>query len=431
MSKRLIYSKLPAYFVSLILAFSIAGCSDKSAKHADKPSADVNVVSVKTSADKTIAPFQEKLLELSFNTASKIPAKPHIKDRSRAQEAVVKAALELSQPQKAEKFAQGIDNWRRAMAYAEIALYYTKKGDKTNAVELLRKAKQAIADDIDDKVKENINHQWRYEAALAKMAKAFNMLGLSKSANEINQKLETESQKAKLQSDIALDDPNSTFNSQKTALDSMIEVGTFDSIQSALWAYTELFDKFYTDPNRAEYIQNKIISSSEKLPPVIKIDLILALADAALANDDKSKSLEFVNQAEQITEGFQWQPQDYIPIISKIINKRFAAGDHQKAISDADKLLELYKTNEFSIVDIYRAGAIRPLGQAYYLMNEKIKSQLVYEMAVQAAVANPNSRPRAEDLSAICLSMAVVGFEPDDKLWDKMNQIYEGLNNPW
>ena len=55
----------------------------------------------------------------------------------------------------------------------------------------------------------------------------------------------------------------------------------------------------------------------------------------------------------------------------------------------------------------------------------------MYKTAVEEGTANPNSRPRAEDLTATCCSMALSAVEPDKELWAKLKQIYEGLGEPW
>jgi hypothetical protein len=58
-------------------------------------------------------------------------------------------------------------------------------------------------------------------------------------------------------------------------------------------------------------------------------------------------------------------------------------------------------------------------------------SAAVYARAVEEAVLNPNSRPRADDLVATCCSMAVCGFQPDEKLWARMVEIGAKLGEPW
>ena len=64
-------------------------------------------------------------------------------------------------------------------------------------------------------------------------------------------------------------------------------------------------------------------------------------------------------------------------------------------------------------------------------MGDTATALSAYKRAVEEGVENPNSRPRAEDLSATCLSMAVHGVEPDAVLWTRIRQINDGLGDPW
>src|SRR6185503_20684098 len=62
--------------------------------------------------NEALAPYQAELLDLAFETVSKMPAVPHIKNRTRAQEEIVEAALALGQPKRARAFSDRIENWR-------------------------------------------------------------------------------------------------------------------------------------------------------------------------------------------------------------------------------------------------------------------------------------------------------------------------------
>lgn len=64
-------------------------------------------------------------------------------------------------------------------------------------------------------------------------------------------------------------------------------------------------------------------------------------------------------------------------------------------------------------------------------MGDTAAALAVYKRAVEEGVHNPNSRPRAEDLSATCCSMALHGVEPDGSLWARMEDIRGRLGDPW
>jgi hypothetical protein len=44
---------------------------------------------------------------------------------------------------------------------------------------------------------------------------------------------------------------------------------------------------------------------------------------------------------------------------------------------------------------------------------------------------NPNGRPRAEDLTATCVAMAVAGVVPDPLTAQKIDAVRNQLGEPW
>ena len=59
------------------------------------------------------------------------------------------------------------------------------------------------------------------------------------------------------------------------------------------------------------------------------------------------------------------------------------------------------------------------------------EARRVYRLAVDEGVVNPNSRPRADDLSATCLSMARADVEPDAEFLARLREVRENLGDPW
>lgn len=83
------------------------------------------------------------------------------------------------------------------------------------------------------------------------------------------------------------------------------------------------------------------------------------------------------------------------------------------------------------MANIYHAEAIRPMAEAYHAMGDTESALDIYRQAIEEGMENPNSRPRAEDLSETCLSMALNGVEPGAELLDRISQIAENLGQPW
>ena len=91
----------------------------------------------------------------------------------------------------------------------------------------------------------------------------------------------------------------------------------------------------------------------------------------------------------------------------------------------------LYREHASSIVNIDRADVLRSLAETYQVLGDSMTSLSVYRQVIEEGMINPNSRPRAEDLSTTCCSMAILAVEPDSQLWTRIHQIREGLGQPW
>ncbi|OGL48932.1 MAG: hypothetical protein A3H37_07710 [Candidatus Schekmanbacteria bacterium RIFCSPLOWO2_02_FULL_38_14] len=354
--------------------------------------------------DKPLAAYQNELLDLAFETASAIPINPHIKDRSLLQEKVVAASLELDQPLRALSLIKNIGNWRRGAGYADLAFYCARRGYAGEVQQYLDLAVQ-ISESAEG---------WRRDQIRVKIANTYTLLGQTRQADQFETGvIDSESGKvAEVKAMIAGEDD-------------------FDEQMNALEACTNLFNRFYDDAERRSLVEEKMKTSWGKLPIFKRIELLTELAGFALDHEDKAKALELVNEAQLFTDGAQWRPEHRIPMISKLVELRFRASDRQKARTEADALLALFDSQGDKIVNIYRAGALRPLAEAYQSMGDTSAALAVYKWAVEEGVENPNSRPRAEDLSATCLSMALHGVEPDAELWTRIRQINKGLGGPW
>jgi hypothetical protein len=80
---------------------------------------------------------------------------------------------------------------------------------------------------------------------------------------------------------------------------------------------------------------------------------------------------------------------------------------------------------------MFRAGALRPLAEAYHALGDRDAALSVYKLAVEEGALNPNARPRAMDLSATCLSLAQSACEPDAELRERLAEMRAGLGSPW
>ena len=349
--------------------------------------------------DKEMSQFQVDLLNLAFDTATSIPVEPHIKDRSKAQEAVVATCLELGQPMRAEAFIEKMNNWRCGLCYARLALYCEEQGYSHDAQEYLKLAEHS-SEGVDG---------WRKDQITAVINQVRDL------PKQVHEQLEKED----------------LFDEQVASLDAMIAAGGFDSSKNALTSYAQLFDCFYENTERRLLIEEKIKTSWDKLPMTVRFELLTKLADIALQHSDPQKALELVNDTQSLLDDYQWPPDVRIPMMATLIELRFRSGDVEKARLDADAAQSLFNSQKEKILNIDRAQTLRSLAEAYHTIGDAQGTLLIYKLAVEAGTENPNSRPRAEDLSATCCSMALNSVEPDAALWTRIYQIKDGLGQPW
>jgi tetratricopeptide (TPR) repeat protein len=364
--------------------------------------------------------FQLELLDLAFGAASAMPADPHIKDRSRVQEAVVAACLDLEQPQRALRYLEQIGDWRRGAAYADLAFYCARHGITQDVQSYLDRAAQ-IAEQAGD---------WQRDRIKAKIAQVHAYLGRAEAAAKSVQGVGA-AESGKVARAEAMVCPADSFDKTLEALGRLVSTGQFDAVKSALDAYAELFNRFYEDRERRTRVEEKIKASWTGLPVFVRVDLLAELVDFALAHADQSKALELVNEAKAILDSASWQPQSGIAMVARLAELRFRAGDKERARTEMQEVLKLFDAKRDAIVNIYRAQALRAIAEAYQGMGDAGAAREIYGRATEAGTENPNSRPRAEDLASTCCSMAVHAVEPSPGLWNRIREMRNRLGDPW
>jgi len=346
------------------------------------------------SEETALRPYQGQLLDIAFSAASAMPVFPHIKNRSRAQEVVVHASLELNQPERARGYIEKIDNWRRGAGYAELGLHYAKQGASDQVEPCLKLAAGGLTE----------AEGWRKDRIKAGIAAA---------------RAELEDRSA------------DTFDQKIALLGKQVTVEDFDVVKGALAGYAGLYDCFYANAQRRDRVEGKIKASWADLPIFVRIDLLMELAEASLAHQDRAKALELVNEAQAMMDSARWPVQAAIPLKARLASLRFRAGDETAAAAQVQDALTLFESKRQTIVNIYRAGMLRPIAEAFQSMGRTETALNLYKRAIEAGMENPNSRPRADDLVATCCSMAVHGLEPDSASLARIREIHDGLSDPW
>jgi hypothetical protein len=410
---------LPAFLATWLGS----GCSD--AQATALPAADGGGAPAAAPADAPLAIWQTELLDLAMRSAAKMPLDPHIKNRSRAQEAVVAACLQLDQPARALAGIEDIANWRRGTGYADYALYCAQHGRAAGAQHALGLAQQ-IADGPADADAQD----WQRDRIRAGIARVWLALGRADEAARLGAGV-VASEAGKLQADQAALAAAEDFDKQVDALDAILAARDFDASHNALQAFVQLHRSFYADVARRALAEDRIRTGCERLPATVHIDLTLELADSALDHADKAHALQLVDAAQGLVDGATWTDVDHVTLTARLAERRARAGDAEAARKQATAALALFTAQKARIVDIERAGALRAVAEALQASGDTPGALAVYRIAVEEGVQNPNSRPRADDLLATCCSMAQHGVQPDEALWARLHSIGNELGDPW
>lgn len=377
-------------------------------------------------ADTEIAPWRRDLLELAYRGVCKFPLNPHIKNRSRAQEKVVAAAIELDQLEWAESNIPEIRNWRRGVAFADLAYRcVTKKVDGAidRYLDLARKAGEGAKD-------EGAGQIWRRDRVLARVARVEALRGDSslidsKSASKMDKSAWRYLADVESRSIGAGD-----FDAAMASLDKVFEQGELDFVRHAHELCVNLYERFYADEAKRTALRTRVSKSYEKLPVDLRIDLMLRMARTSSEKGGKAEAVALIETCASFLED-SWLPEHEVPLRSRIAVEYHAAGQADKALESIAAAVALYEKRLEAIVNIYRAGCLRAIAEAYHFVGKRAEALAAYKRCAEAGIENPNSRPRADDFSATCISLAVQDCEPDEALRTRLVEICRGLGTPW
>lgn len=417
---------MPRLAIALTVAVVLAGALQTAPA---EPPASIGVAAPPPASSLS----SEELLRLAFDTASAIPVRPHEKDRARAQEEVVFAAIELGRTDLAREWVERIDTWRRGSAYADLAFALAASGESPELRRYL-----VLASGIADR-----EADWRRDRIRMKVARVHARLGELAEAKRIAGTLPVE-EAGKLDevriealSAVAADDDEaltaaqSMFDAEVEMLDRIVASRTFDPTRHALAAFAALHRRHYDDSARRGLVEARIRAGWTLLPIDLRIDLLLSLAENALAAGDAAAAQRFVAEATSMAEAATWIAEHEVPLLGRLAGASQAAGAPEEARRLAVKAIAVFDAKRETIFDIYRAAALRPVAEAYAAMGDRDTAASIYRRAIEEGFGNPNARPRALDLSATCLSMASSGVLPDAATAERLREIRGLLTDPW
>lgn len=408
-----------------VLQSLFSGCDRKPEPSAPPKSAPQGQPALQeTLTDSPLEPFRQDLLQLAFETASSIPLEPHIKTRSEWQQRVVMTCLQLGQPNRAIAYIEKIQDWRQGLSYAQAALYLAENGCPQKARQLLAKAEQANSRDT---------REWSSDQVRIAIAQAQMVMGNVDEVERQQSRLH-EKETGVIASAAASQNDQESFENKARTLDALIATEQFEAVKNALLAYAKLYDHFYADPEKRKAAENKIKASREALPYFIQYKLMVKLTESSIKHNDLPKALQLAGEIQALIDGQNWPLMHHVAMQAKLAQLRFNAGDRETAALQADAALNLFlkdSSDRSRIITIEKAEALVPLAETYQAMGNRDKTLHIYKLAVQAAVENPNSRPRAEDITDILCSLALHAVEPDAELKTAVSRQIAELGDPW
>lgn len=376
-------------------------------------------------ADQPLAEHRAALLELGFKAASAMPLVPHVKNRSRAQAEVVEACIALDQPARALAFVHRIENWRRGMGFADLALWCAERGDAELAdryIALARTVSEAPLSSEDDQ-------EWRADRIRAGIARALLLLGRGEEAGRVEAALAPSElgQVQALRASLHEQDVAQELAGMRAAF----ATGNFDLVSGAMQRGLALFERHVADAELRPRIEAATREAWPTVPIQLRIDALSRFARAVLGAGETEAARGYVDEVQGIADDNPWIAQDEVPLRAGLARLRAEAGQPEVAREQATRARDLFAAERERIYDIYRADALLPLAEAWHALGDREAALATYRLALEEGLVNPNSRPRADDLVALCCSMAVNGVEPDEELVAALKDGCASLGAPW
>lgn len=386
-----------------------------------------------------IEPFQQALLQLAFDGVSKMPLRPHIKNRSREQQHVVEACLKLNQPELARTFVGEISNWQRWMGLANLAFFYAEHGALHDAKEELEQVDAAVKL-IEDRdrgrvvaVAENplldSLEGWRLKKVKARAYEARSFIRRLP-AVQLNDMTFEEATAVALQIDRLLAD-SGDYEKTLASLRPYTGNQNFEIIHPALLGMVRLADDFYDSMDVSALLENEILPHFKKTPVFVRVDVLEQLAEVVLKRKDRALALALCEQMDDFIADAMLPPWLHMVEKCRSIDLKIRVGELKTARAEAAVLRDLYEEKSPLIVSIDRVVPLCRLAETFHAAGDEQAALELYDRAVNEAQVNPNSRPRAIDLGEICRSLALHKIKPTAVLMSNLNELNHALGTPW
>jgi hypothetical protein len=285
-------------------------------------------------------------------------------------------------------------------------------------MEWLRRAETAV-EGLDD---------WRRDRVRMKMARAYALLGRDDEAARLAAGVAGPEAGTAAGARVTLDDE--AFAAHVAGLAAIADSDNIDFARNAMGALIEILRRSSGDEGRRVQVEHALRTSGGGLPLMVRIDLIIEMAGVELDHADRAGALDLVDEARRILGSSRWTPEYEVAAAARLAGLRYRAGDEARARDEVAAAIQLFEREKAKIASVDRVGTLVPIAEARSVMGGG-EACAAYAVAIGECAGNPNARPRAIDLSAVCRSMAVHGVEPEAGLWQRMQDLHRTLGPPW
>lgn len=379
------------------------------------------------------AAWQQDLLQIAYDAASRFPLDPHKKNRGRAQDVVVAACFQLDQPELGKRYGEGIADWRRGTALADYAWYQAKHGVRDGLEPVLAAATRLV----DEERKDPNSQQWRCDMVALKIARAWAALGDSERAAAASRGIDPTSanaideQWASVVAERADKIAADQAGGELAKLDATFADMSLGQQASAGALLVRMHERFFADAALRAELEKRPVVLWSKLVPQVRLDLVARMLTTNLANGQSARAKELLAVLRRDVEAHRWRAEDELPWRARLCELAFAVGDVDRAKADAVLALARYHELRDGIVNIYRAKTLRPLMLAQFRLGDRATAADLLSLVLEEGMENPNSRPRCDDLVDTCVALAIAGFEPPAAQLGRIREIAQGLGDPW
>ena len=384
-------------------------------------------------ATESVAP-----LKLAFDAVSKMPSRPHIKTRSRLQADLVEAALVSGHLDQASAWAQRIENWRKGLALAHIAVHHARGGNQKLALEAI-----ARAEACEQTLTSEEEQGWRRDRVRVRIAEAYALIGHPAKAAQI-QAAATPSECGRLAAMAVRAAKDADVEEQLSTLEAIARTGDLEQVRFSVLAMAELYGRALEDLGRSSRddaalapgaIEGRIKAAWRELPIEPRIDILerLIQLDVEAGEAGAEHASAHAQEIASLVMDHRWNPEQAIGLRARVAGLYVSVGNVAAGRKLANDALARFETSRKDIVNVYRGEALRPLAEAFVALGDPTTATKIYERALEEALDNPNSRPRATDLALTAVSVTShgAGYEVPATLFRAFERASQAIGSPW